>query len=223
MKKLILIAILGISQFMAAQVSQNLGDFTVVRAFDRINITLKKSTENKIDIRGNQAENVEVVNKNGELKVRMKVSKMFNGDNIEAVIYYTGKLDRIEASEGASISSSDKFSATAFELSAKEGAIISLKLDVDKLTTRVNSGGLITVQGKATNHDVTMTSGATLKAEELKTSQTEITLNAGGKADITATDYVNAKTRAGGDIRIHGQPKQVDQKTIAGGNINIVK
>lgn len=68
-----------------------------------------------------------------------------------------------------------------------------------------------------------MNSGGIYKAEKLVTNQTVITNNAGGEADIFATDLVDAKVRAGGDITIYGKPKQINQKVIAGGTIEEAK
>lgn len=223
MKKLILLAFLGIGQFVSAQVSQRLGDFTAVRAFDRISVTLVKASENKIDIRGDKAGDVEVVNKNGELKVRMKLTKLLSGDNIEATVYYTGKIDKVEASEGAIVGSTDTFSPIAMELNAKEGAQVNIKIEVDRLKSKASSGGIIKVTGSAKNHDASMGSGGILQARELETAQTTVSVSAGGEATVNATDFVDAKTLAGGDIKIYGDPKQVNQKTRAGGNINVIK
>ena len=61
------------------------------------------------------------------------------------------------------------------------------------------------------------------EAKKLITSQTYITTNAGGDADIFATDIVDAKVRGGGVITIHGKPKQINQKTVAGGRIEEAK
>lgn len=223
MKKLILLAFLGIGQLVSAQVSQRLGDFTAIRAFDRISVTLIKSSENKIDIRGEKAGDVEVVNKNGELKVRMKLTKLLSGESVEATVYYTGNIDRVEASEGAIVGSTETFSPVAMELNAKEGAEINVKITVDRLKSKTNSGGIINVSGSAKNHDASAGSGGIIKARELETAQTTVTVNAGGEAAVSATDFVDAKTLAGGDIKVYGNPKQVNQKTRAGGSINVVK
>lgn len=219
MKKLFIIAFVGLSQLINAQKMQNLGDFTAVRAFDRINVTMMHSTENKIELRGANADDVEVVTVNGDLKIRMKVSQLLGGDSVEATLYYTGKIDRVEASEGATVTSPDTFKSIAFDVNAKEGAKVVLKIDTDRLKVKANAGGKLELKGSAKNSDVTMSSGATLQATELTTQQTTITLNAGGTAEIFATDFVDAKTRAGGNIYIYGKPKQVNQKTVAGGNI----
>ena len=64
-----------------------------------------------------------------------------------------------------------------------------------------------------------MNSGGVYQAEKLVTNQTVITVNAGGESDVYATDLVDAKVRAGGDIIIYGKPKQINQKIVAGGTI----
>ena len=223
MKKVLLIAFLGLSQLIAAQVTKNLGDFTTVKVFDQINVTLVKSTANKIEIKGEKAADVEVVTKGNDLKIRMKLTKLLQGEDIEATVYYTGNIDQVEASEGAYVGSADTFKATAFELNAKEGATIKLNLQVSKLKSVCNSGGILDITGSATNHDALVKAGGILKTKSLETTQTAITINAGGEADIYATDFVEAKTRAGGDINIYGNPKQVNESKTAGGSINIIK
>ena len=100
---------------------------------------------------------------------------------------------------------------------------INIELDVDKLTARTSNGSILTLKGRADFTDVLVNSGAKYEADELETKQTTITANAGGIAKVHATDYVNAKVRAGGDIVIFGKPKQIDQKIIAGGSIEQAK
>lgn len=222
MKKLIVIAFIVLSQAINAQVTKNIGDFTEVRVYDLINLTMIKSDENKIVVTGDRADEVEVVNKNGKLKIRMQFTKLLKGEDIEAVLYYTNTIYHIEASEGSFVGSADVFKATAFELNAKEGATIKIKLDVDRLKSSAASGGILELSGTAANHDSVLKAGAIMNAKGLKTKQTTITLNAGGEAEIFATDYVDAKTRAGGEIDIYGNPKQVDKKQVLGGDINIM-
>ena len=222
MKKLLLVAFLGLSPFINAQVTKNIGDFTTIRVFDKINVTLIKSSENKIVIKGSNADNVEVITKNNDLKIRMKLTELLQGDNVEATVYYKN-IDQVEASEGSYVGSSDTFKSTAFEVSTKEGSTIKLILDVQKLKSKAASGGILELSGTASNHDLTITSGGILKGKSLTTAQTTVAVNAGGEADIYATDFVDAKTRAGGDINVYGNPKQVNQKKVAGGSINVIK
>ena len=217
MKKALLILVL-IAQFSFAQITKPLGDFNKVTAFDQIEVLLIESNENKIILNGNGADEVELINKNGELKIRMPLTKLLSGDNVSATLYFK-KIDAIEANEGSRISSQVVFKAIAFDIIAKEGSQIKLNLDVDKLTVRSSNGSNVNVSGKAKNQDAIINSGGELDAEDLITAQTSITANAGGEANIYATDFVDAKTRAGGNIKIYGKPKQINKKTVLGGTI----
>ena len=67
---------------------KNVGDFTKVTAFDKIDVNLVASSENKVVLTGANSQEVEIVNKNGELKIRMPLSKMLKGDDISVTLYY---------------------------------------------------------------------------------------------------------------------------------------
>jgi hypothetical protein len=161
---------------------------------------------------------VELVNKNGELKIRMPLTKLLKGDAISATVYYV-KIDAIEANEGSRIASDAVLESLSFDIIAKEGSEIKLKLETQRLKIKVTNGSKIHLEGKAQNQDILINSGGIYKAEKLISSQIIITANAGGEATIFATDFVDAKVRAGGNIIIFGKPKQIDQKVIAGGSI----
>jgi hypothetical protein len=223
MKKLIVFAFLMALQTGFAQnITKNLGDFSTVKVYDRISVKLVSASENKIVISGSRANDVEIVTKGNDLKVKMKLTKLLTGEDVTAILYYKS-INDVEANEGAYISSEDTFKAPAFTLNAKEGAKIKLNLDAQNVKTKLHTGGEVELTGKAVNHDVTITSGGILKARSFATAQTDISVNAGGEADINASDAVIAKVRAGGNIDIYGNPKQVDKKITAGGNIEVRK
>ncbi|WP_294733523.1 head GIN domain-containing protein [uncultured Flavobacterium sp.] len=220
MKKVIAIAILCISQFVNAQVTKSLGDFSTVKVFDQINVTLVQSDENKIVITGNRADEVVLVTKRDVLKIKMEFTKLLAGEDIEATLYYKN-IEAIEANEGSFVSSQDTFGGTYFELNAKEGATIKIGLDVRNLESKITSGGIIELYGECDNHDCVINSGGVLVAKSFITKQTKVSVSAGGEADVYASDFVKAKTRAGGDINVYGDPSQVNKKTFAGGRIKI--
>jgi len=220
MKKVILVALVFISHFGFSQktVTKSVGDFNKVTSFDQIDVTLISSNENKVILNGEGANDVELVNKNGELKIRMPLTKILKGDAVSATVYYK-KIDAVEANEGSRIASETTFEALNFDIIAKEGSEIKLKLNVDRVSVKSSSGSKIYLEGKAKNQDVIVNSGSILEAKKLITSQTVVTANAGGEANVFATDFVDAKVRAGGDITIFGKPKQINKKVIAGGTI----
>lgn len=221
MKKLVF-SLLIFSSIAFGQVEKNVGDFTKVTAFDQIDVYLEPSNENKVVIEGKDANEVELVNKNGELKIRMPLTKMLDGDDISVTVYFN-KLTAVEANEGSRIACGNLIKSNNFEIIAKEGSQIKLLLNVNRLTARTTNGSTVSLEGNAKSQEVIVNSGGIYEAKNLKTSQTIITGNAGGEADVFATDFVDAKVRAGGTITIYGKPKQIDQKIIAGGSIEEAK
>lgn len=221
MKKLLFILLL-ISSLTYAQTDKKVGDFNKVTAFDQITVDLIASKENKVVLSGTNSDVVEVVNKNGELKLRMPLTNLLKGNQVNAKVYYTD-LTAIEANEGSQISSDSSIKAIGFEIIAKEGSKIDINLEVSNLNVKITSGGIVKTAGTAKNQDVVISAGAIYEAKELITEQTVISINAGGEATIFATELADAKARDGGDIMIYGNPSQVNKKTFAGGRIKIVK
>ena len=221
MKKLLFILLL-ISSLTYAQTDKKVGDFNKVTAFDQITVELIASEENKVVLSGTNSDVVEVVNKNGELKLRMPLTNLLKGNQVNAKVYYT-YLTAIEANEGSQISSDSSIKAIGFDIIAKEGSKIDINLEVSNLNVKMTSGGIVKTAGTAKNQDVVISAGAIYEAKDLITEQTVISINAGGEATIFATELADAKARAGGDIMIYGNPSQVNKKTFAGGRIKIVK
>lgn len=218
MKKVFLVAIAIVSQATFAQVTKKLGDFNAVKVFDKLSVKLIASNENKVVISGTREKEVEVVNNNGELKLRMPFPKLLSGDAISIKLYFKN-IDGISASEGSSVSSDAVFKQTIFDLNAKEGARINLKVDAQKVNVKTVTGGIIELSGEAVNQDVVIMSGGVLKSRNLHTSQTTVSVSAGGNAEINASTLVDAKVKAGGTVSIYGKPKQINQETILGGKI----
>jgi hypothetical protein len=218
MKKAMLILLACVVQTTFAQVTRDLGEFSAIKIYDRLTVSLILSSENKIIITGNREGEVEVVNNNGELKLRMPFPKLLSGEDISVKLYFKN-IESIAVSEGSQVSSEAKFKQTIMDLNAREGAEIKIDLDVEKVNVKAVTGGIIELSGQASNQDVTLMTGGILKSKELETSQTTISVSAGGNAEIYATTLVDAKVRAGGSIYIYGSPKQINRETLFGGTI----
>uniref|UniRef100_UPI0040492CDA head GIN domain-containing protein n=1 Tax=Flavobacterium sp. TaxID=239 RepID=UPI0040492CDA len=202
----------------AQTVTKNPGDFDTVRVFDQMNVTLIPSDQTKVEIKGIHAKEVQMIIKNGELTLRLPLLKLLQGEAVEAIVYYKN-LAGLEVNEGSFVSATTQIESIGFNLNVKEGAEVSLQLKTSKTKISIASGGILKLKGSTDNQDIVMKAGGELEAENFISKQTTISLNAGGSAHIYATEYVDAKVRAGGTIYIHGKPKQIDQKTVIAGEI----
>jgi hypothetical protein len=222
MRKLIIGAAILVAQLSFGQVTKELGDFDSVKVFDKLSVKLVQSSENKIVIKGAREAEVEVVNKKGLLKLRMPFPKLLSGNDLDITVYYK-HIELIDVNEGAEVISKETIKATSFKVSAQEGGKINVDLKVDKLNVSSVSGGEITLTGTADNLDAGLGAGGYLLASKLATSQTKVSVSAGGKADVNASTLVDAKVNAGGSIYIYGNPKQINEKKVFGGKIEQVK
>jgi hypothetical protein len=123
MKKIILVTIVMISQLNFSQTTIKLENFDELKVFDQLNVTLVQSDENKVVVSGKNESDFEVVNKNGVLKIRMRLTKMLSGDGTKVTLYFKG-IKSIDANEGSIVSSKHVFKQTTMDLSSQEGAMI---------------------------------------------------------------------------------------------------
>jgi len=218
MKKIILIVFVMFAQLNFGQTTIKLDNFDELKVFDQLNVTLVQSTENKVVVTGENESSFEAVNKNGVLKIRMRLTKMLSGDDTKVTLYFKN-IKSIDANEGSVVSSKDIFKQTTIDVSSQEGAKIDVELDVENITAKLSSGGIIKLYGKAVTQKTTINSGGIFYAKDLETAQTTVSISAGGSAEVNASTLVDAKVNAGGTITIYGNPKEIKEGTFAGGTI----
>jgi len=203
--------------------TKQLDKFTKVKVYDRIIVTLIKSNENKIVITGDDQDEISISNKNGLLKIRMEFDNFLSGNEAIATLYYTENLELIDANENAHIKSNETLKGSnRVEIKSQEGGHIDLKVDLADVYAKSISGGEVTLTGKSKNQEVMVNTGGKVYNKELNTEDTSVVVNAGGRADVKASERVKAKVRAGGSIYIYGNPKNVDRDKVFGGKIKIV-
>lgn len=225
MKKLVYLVIaLSISVNVLAQRAntKKLEKFTEVKAYDRIVVDLVKSNENKLVITGDDQDEVDISNKNGLLKIKMEFDNFMDGGEAKATLYYTETLVLLDANENAKITSDETLTGNRVEIKTQEGGHIDLKIDVADIYTKSVSGGEVSLTGQAKTQEVMVNTGGQVYNKALDTDETIVTVNAGGRADVKASEKVQAKVRAGGSIYIYGNPKDVERNKVFGGKIKVM-
>mgnify|MGYP003868989717 CR=1 FL=1 len=209
---------------MAAQAQNTtieLENFSELKVFDRVEVTLIKSTENKAVVSGDDQDDIQIVNDNGLLKIRMDLDEFLDGNETNVALYYTDELSLIDANEGAKITAEKALTNKYLKLRSQEGAQLHVAVDTRNLDAKAITGGRIWVTGKAPNQEAAVRSGGEYHAKDLATKQTEVTVFAGGKAFVNSKEYVEANVTAGGTIEIFGNPEKIDEDKTFGGSIVI--
>lgn len=220
MKKKLFILFLLLNSFLFSQspITRTLGDFKEIKVYDLINVDLIKSAENKIIISGKFAEDVNVIQKNNTLKIRMKLKKMFNGAQTNVKVYYT-ELDVIDANQGAVVTSNDLIKQYELILKAQEGAYISVNAETKRTDIKIVTGSTIITSGSTVKQDIKIATGGVYKGSSFSAENTELSIKTGGKANVRTSNVLEVKIFSGGDVYIYGTPKQLKQRKIFGGRI----
>ncbi|MBT9187500.1 MULTISPECIES: head GIN domain-containing protein [Zobellia] len=222
MKKLLCIAVtlfVSAGVFAQKENTKELEKFTELKVYDRIVVSLVKSNENKLVITGDDKDEVNISNKNGLLKIKMEFDNFLDGNEAKATLYYTEELALLDANENAKIRSDETIKGDRVEIKTQEGGKIDLKINIKDLYTKSISGGEVTLTGSADKQEVMVNTGGKTYNKQLDTNETTVVVNAGGRADVKATDKVTAKVRAGGSIYIYGNPKSIEKDKVFGGKI----
>ena len=220
MKKTILVLTVLMASLGFAQNSheKTIGDFKELKVYDLIEVELVRSDENKAIITGKNTQDVVINNKNGILKIKMNIGKIFNGSDTKVTLYYKS-LDVIDANEGAKIYSTDVIKQFEINLKVQEGASIQIPLQVSYTNAKAVSGGSIKTKGVSKSQKIALLTGGLYQGEELETTTTEVSINAAGEAHVKASKLVDAKIRAGGDVYVYGHPETINENTALGGRI----
>lgn len=218
MKKILLVAFASVTTIAFAQNTRNLGNYSMLKVYDRITVDLIPAQEEKVEISSGNLDDVETINKNGELKIRMSPAKVLQGSSTKVKVYYTNLSD-IQASQGSVIKSNATVESKLLNVTANEGSEVDLSVETQKLVAKGNSGGKLKIDGKADSQDIIMNSGALFYGKNVKSGLASVTVNAGGFAEVYSDDTVETTTRAGGTIEVYGDPETRNSKKVIGGKV----
>ena len=220
MRNLVIVLAILITGAITAQntISKTVGEFSELKVYDLINVAMIKSKENKVEISGKNASEVEIINKKGTLKIRLNLEESFDGNKTDVKLYYSA-VDIIDVNEGASVSSEENIEQFELELKAQEGGLIKLKINTKETTVKAISGGVIEIEGTTNHQKISIGAGGIFKGEDFKSESTDVSIKAGGDAHVHAIEVLDIKIRAGGDVYIYGDPKKVNESKALGGRI----
>lgn len=206
-------------QSQEEKVSKDLDSFTEVKGFDGLSINLIKSDVNKAVITGANTNKVAIANKDGVLRLRMKLDKIFSGYRTFVDLYYSEKLITIDVNEDARITSQETIKQDILELKAQEGGELDISAEVEQLLIKTVTGGVVKTSGSSDLQDVMINTGGVYEGKDLKTKFSTVNVNAGSRAEIYALDYVKATVKAGGEVLVYGDPAKMEEKTVFGGKV----
>ena len=225
MKKTLLILIISLTHSIHSQtvVKKTLGDYSILKVYNGIEVLLLQSKEQKIEIKGEKSEKVKIKNVNGVLKLSLpfslKPENNYGKGKVFITLYYNSNIDVIDANEG-SIITGKEFHQEKLKVNSQERAFIDLTLKVTHLNIRASSGGVIKLTGLSESQTVNIDLYGVYNGFGLNvTGNTNVFSGTGAKAEISAGKTLSAKVNFGGSIFYKGSPEVQKNKKVLGGII----
>ena len=225
MKKIIFICAIMLSSITFSQtvVTKNLGDYSILKVYNGIEVELVKSDEQKLEITGEKSEMVKIKNVNNTLKLSLPFSLKPENNAADGKVliklFYNKNIAIIDGNEGATITGKD-FNQDKLEVNAQERAFINLTTKVKYLVVRTSSGGIVKLTGTTENQEVDVDLYGIYNGFGLQTTgNSTVKAGTGAKAEILAGQTLSATVSFGGSIFYKGNPEVVKDKKVIGGII----
>lgn len=201
------------------QITQPVEPLSALQVTDRLLVSVVLGDRNEMIIEGEEAEHVQAVFKDGDLRLKMAPGHNLQGQET-TVTLYTSSLSKITVRKGAVVNVEQHALKTdALSLTAREGGKIRALIEAVGVDASANTGSIIDVLGTAKKVNVSSGTGAAFYGKDLQSEIAYARASGGGRVEISATTSADVVARLGGVIDVYGDPDQKHDKTILGGEI----
>lgn len=161
------------------------------------------STENKIELSSNDIglDKILVTESNGECKLSVK--GIFNTGNVTAKIYLTKIPASMVSDNGALIKSTEKIIADQISLTTNSDGTIHLILESKEVTTQLNTGGDITLEGNTQNLIASANINSVLRAEMMTIENATVKAYSGAEIHCRVKTNVTSVTGTNGKVHVY--------------------
>jgi len=134
--------------------------------------------------------------------------------------YLTVKeLTGIYLSGSGDIKGENTLTAENFTISVTGSGNINLDLDTESLVSRISGSGTMYLSGESTYNIIRIGGSGDIRAFDLKTRDTEVTISGSGNAMVNAYDDLDVKINGSGDVRYTGRPEEINKSIHGSGSL----
>ena len=205
--------------------SYTVKSFSTLELHGAYNVSLASGAEPSvsIDTDENMHELILVESDGKVLKISSKRESVLRPTRMDLHIVYSGSLEKISVIGACKLSAHDKLVSERLHLNLSGASDLHLDLELESLLTNVSGAGNIHLRGLAANHRAELSGASNLRAEDLITKTTRISLSGAGSAQVYATEHLDASISGVGKIEYAGNPKEKSINTSGIGTIRSVQ
>lgn len=194
--------------------------FTSVSASNGLEVILQQSTNSQVKVEAddNLQDHIKTEVEAGELKIYSDVN--IRNSKSKKVYVQMAKLNSLETSSGAYVTSSNVLETTSMDISASSGSEIDIKINAATVNCDSSSGSEIKLGGKADKIETESSSGSSIDASDLIVKSAVADSSSGSSTNINATETITAEASSGSSVNYVSKPTTVNKKTSSGGSVS---
>ena len=195
-----------LSGFAQETVTRQLGSFTRLVVTDNMTIQLARAEKESVSLKveGIDPSEIQTVVENNTLKIQ-QVGSTFSKKKVLITLNFR-QIKEMEILNGAEVITGSLFKADSLDVTLKSGGMLYLDADIEYLKSYVIEGSLLSAEGYATRHDITVATYATVSTFDLESEIINVKASSGGKAKINVESELNAQASSGGIVTYKGDP-----------------
>jgi hypothetical protein len=158
-----------------------------------------------IEVDKNLLEYISVNSKGNKLVIDKNRKVALNPTRMRVQVTYSG-LEKIDLSGACNLVGNETIEGDIFELSVSGAASVDLDFLVRELHLSLSGAGNIKLEGETEKFFCELSGASSLRAKNLVSQSTEISLSGAGSAEVHATGSLKASLSGLGSITYHGDP-----------------
>lgn len=210
--------------------ARNVGEFSGIQVSTGVNVVFKQESPTSVKVIADADKLQYVITKveNGVLKVyidnkgtknlrfrnlsvnisspRMDNIKASSGSNFNVVNSIRENNLTIDASSGANVHGDFKIS-NSVDIGISSGSNIRAGITAGTIMVKASSGSNAAIEGKANSGIIDISSGALVKADELRLDSLEAEATSGANLSVNVSSKLKVRASSGGLVKYKGRPE----------------
>lgn len=195
-------------------------DFNSVKASNGLEVVLEQSTNPSIKVEAddNLQEHIKTEIIDGQLKIYSDVN-IHNAESKKVYVQIV-KLNALETSSGASVTSKNVIENSTMTFSSSSGSEINVTVNASTVNCKSSSGSELKIKGKADKLTTESSSGSEIDASDLNVKTALADSSSGSSISLDVSESLTAEASSGSSISYDSDPKNITKKVSSGGSVS---
>lgn len=193
--------------------------FNEIIATNGVNITLRKGSENKADIRISNAMLSDLVTEVKNNKLKIKLRPQINKELTVMVTITYQQLKAITASKGASIQTRTVMLTDNLSFTSNTGGNIKAEVECKNIEISAIGGGKAALYGWTERLDCKASTKASIDTKKLVSEKALAKATGGGEIWLNPQKYLEAICSTGGTIYYINKAEKINERLSSGGEL----